>query len=67
MTTRGTLQDRRNEWARDQTRTKASIKDSTWNGKQHTCCGSKRGIRHKVFCKNAPCNYVDDLSDLKDL
>jgi len=64
---RATIQQRRIEWAKDQARTKASMRDSTWNGKQHICCGSKKGIRHYVSCKNAPCNYVDDLSDLKDL
>ena len=55
------------KWDMDQVRARASAKDSTWNKaiKQHTCCGSKRNIRHKVSCKNAPCNYSDDLSDLK--
>jgi hypothetical protein len=62
---KATLQQRREEWARDQAKTHASMRDTTWNGKQHTCCGSKKGARHKVTCKNALCNYVDDLSDLK--
>ncbi len=64
MARKDTLQGRRDEWARDQSRTGASGKDSTWNGKIHTCCKSKRSIRHKVSCKNALCNYNDDLSDL---
>lgn len=63
---KNTIQDRRIEWAKDQARTRASAKDKTWNGKQHICCGSKKGLRHKVSCKNALCNLPDDLSDLID-
>jgi len=61
-----TKEQRLLEWERDKVRTKASAKESTWNGKQHTCCQSKKGLRHKVSCVNALCNKPDDLSDLKD-
>lgn len=62
-----TKEQRHLEWKNDQEKTKASAKESTWNGKVHVCCQSKKGLRHKVFCKNALCNKPDDLSDLKDL